>query len=155
MQPSANEIVFVDRVGDFFERMGQSQIAGKLFGHLLICDPPEQTAAQLQKTVMASAGSVNSMLRLLQASGFVERRSESGSRKLWYWIAPGAFSRVLTKRMQLVSELKELAESGLAEIDLTRNKKRGTRLREMRDCYAFFDLEFPALVERYNSGPGG
>ncbi len=148
------ELPFVEQVGDFFERMGQPQIAGKLFGYLLICDPPEQSAAQLQKVVSASAGSVNTMLRLLQASGFVERRSEPGSRKLWYWIAPGAFSRVLTIRMQLVSELKALAESGLAEIASDTSHQRADRLQEMRDCYAFFDREFPALVARYQSMAG-
>ena len=145
------EMVFAERMGDFFDRLGLSRIAGKLFGYLLICDPPEQNAVQLKQVVSASAGSVSTMLRMLQASGFVERRSEPGGRRLWYWIAPGAFSRVLTMRMQLVSELRALAEMGLAEMKPDEIGKRGKRLREMRDCYAFFDREFPALVERYKS----
>ena len=95
------------------------------------------------------------MLRLLQVSGFVERRSEPKSRKLWYWIAPGAFSRVLSKRMQLVSELRILAETGLSEIKMNKNSNRGDRLREMRDCYEFFDHEFPALVKRFNFRQAG
>ena len=148
---SKNQTAFVERVGDFFERMGQAQIAGRLFGYLLICDPAEQSAAQLQDAVSASAGSINNMLRLLQASGFVERRSEAGSRKHWYWIAPGAFSRVLSQRMQLVSELKILAETGLAEMELSKSNKRGERLREMYDCYEFFEQEFPALVKQFDS----
>lgn len=151
MIDTKNQMAFVERVGDFFERMGQAQIAGRLFGYLLICDPAEQSAAQLQDAVGASAGSINNMLRLLQASGFVERRSEAGSRKLWYWIAPGAFSRVLIKRMQLVSELKMLAETGLAEMEVRKSNKRGDRLREMHECYEFFEQEFPALVERFHS----
>ena len=148
------EMVFAERMGDFFDRLGLPRIAGKLFGYLLICDPPEQNAVQLKEVVAASAGSVSTMLRMLQTSGFVERRSEPGGRRLWYWIAPGAFSRVLTMRMQLVSELRAMAEMGLAEMkpnERGKRGKRGKRLREMRDCYAFFDREFPALIERYNS----
>ena len=146
-----NEKAFAERMGDFFDRLGLPRIAGKLFGYLLVCDPPEQNADQLKEFVSASAGSVSTMLRMLQLSGMVERRSEPGGRRLWYWIAPGAFSRVLTMRMQLVGELSALAETGLAEMKLTGRGKRGERLREMRDCYAFFDREFPVLVERYKS----
>lgn len=145
------EMAFAERMGNFFDRLGQPRIAGKLFGYLLVCDPPEQNAVRLREVVSASAGSVSTMLRILQASGFVERRSEPGGRRLWYWIAPGAFSRVLTMRMQLVGELRALAETGLAEMTPAERGKRGERLREMRDCYAFFDREFPALVERYKS----
>jgi len=147
----SNHISFTELVGDFFERMGQPKIAGLLFGHLLICDPPEQNAFQLQKAVSASSGSVNTMLRLLQTAGFVERRSEPGSRRHWYWIAPGAFSRVLSKRLQLISELKELAETGLTSIDQDKHKHAGQRLCEMRDCYKFFEVEFPALIKKYES----
>ena len=106
---------FASRMGDFFDRLGQPRIAGMLFGDLLICEPPEQSAAQLQRAVAASSGSVSTMLRLLQRVGFVERRGETGGRRLWYRVAPGAFSRVLTLRMQLITELRKLAEIGLTE----------------------------------------
>ena len=143
---------FVARMGDFFDRIGQPRVAGRLFGHLLICDPAEQSAAQLQQAIGASAGSVNTMLRRLQAAGLVERRGEVGGRRLWYKIAPGAFARALAARVPLVTELKELAEIGLEAI--TPGGKRAQRLLEMRDCYAFFEEEFPAVVERYESISG-
>ena len=142
---------FVNRVGEFFDSIGQPRVAGRLFGYLLICDPSEQTAAQLQTAIGASAGSVNTMLRQLMGAGFVERRGEPGGRRLWYRIAPGAFGRALAARVRLITQLKELAEAGLA---INSNGKRADRLLEMRDCYAFFEEEFPALVERYGSVTG-
>ena len=147
IQPTAN--TFQERMGDFFERMGQPRIAGRLFGYLLICHPPEQNAAQLKDAVGASTGSVSTMLRLLRGAGFVESRGEPGGRRLWYRIPPGAFSRVLTLRMQLVSDLKALAELGLEEIGT--ETKDADRLLEMRACYAFFEHEFPAVVARYET----
>jgi hypothetical protein len=51
--------------------------------------------------------------------------------------------------MRLVSELKNLAEIGLEEMG-PRTAQAG-RLREMRDCYEFFEREFPGLVERYQT----
>ncbi len=143
---------FRERTGDLFERMGQPRIAGRLFGHLLICAPAEQNALQLQQAVEASAGSVNTMLRLLTQAGFVERRGETGGRRLWYRITPGAFSRVLAQRLQLVSELRALAESGLEEMGP--DAEGADRLQEMRGCYAFFEREFPELIERYEATVG-
>lgn len=144
---------FHDRMGDFFERIGLPRIAGRLFGYLLTCDPREQNAAQLREAVSASAGSVSTMLRMLQGAGFVERRGERGGRRLWYRISPGAFSRVLEHRMELVSDLRALAESGLEE--LGPESEGADRLREMRDCYAFFEREFPAVIDRYKATVGG
>ena len=68
-------MAFAERMGDFFDRLGQPRIDGKLFGYLLSGDPPEQSAVQLQEVVSASAASVSTMLRMLRVSGFVERRS--------------------------------------------------------------------------------
>ncbi len=140
---------FQERMGDFFDRMGQPRIAGRLFGYLLICTPAEQNAAQLQSAVGASAGSVSTMLRMLRGAGFVESRGEKGGRRQWYRITPGAFSRVLTLRMQLVSDLRLLAELGIEEVGA--ESEGADRLLEMRDCYSFFEREFPAVVERYES----
>ena len=140
---------FVERMGDLFHGVGQPRIAGNVFGFLLICAPPEQNAAQIREEVGASVGSVNTTLRLLRGAGFVERRGEPGSRRLWYRIAPGAFSRVLSNRLRLVSQLRALAETGLSETGP--QEAQADRLREMRDCYAFFELEFPALLERYEA----
>lgn len=147
--PVRSGSAFVERMGDLFERMGQPRIAGRIFGHLLICQPSEQNAAQLRAATGASTGSVSTMLRLLRSAGFVESRGESGGRRRWYRITPGAFSRVLKLRMQLVTELRELAELGLEEVGA--EAEDTGRLREMRDCYGFFEREFPAVMARYEA----
>ena len=56
---------FTARMGDFFERIGLPPIGGRIFGWLLVCDPEEQDAAQISAAVEASAGSVNTMARML------------------------------------------------------------------------------------------
>ena len=150
---SRKSVNFVEQMGEFFARMGQQRIAGRIFGHLLICSPPEQTAAQLQEAAGASAASVSSMARLLEQIGYVERRGEPSSRRLWYRISPGGVSRAMAQRMQLASELLHLAEIGLEEID--DDPERADRLREMRDFYGFFERELPALLERYEATRSG
>jgi DNA-binding transcriptional regulator GbsR (MarR family) len=136
-------------MGDFFEQLGLPPIGGRIFAWLLVCEPEEQDAAQIGEAVDASAGSVNSMVRLLMRGGLVERRGQPGSRKHLYRLRAGAFHEVLLARVRLVSELKAIADEGLEAIG--RRGRRARRLVEMRDFYAFFERELPALVKRYEA----
>lgn len=145
--PAVETRTFVDRMGDTFDEMGIPRIAGRLFGWLLICEPPEQSSAQLAEAVEASAGSVSTMMRLLERGGLAERIGQPGSRKVWYRIRPDAFEAVLMQRVRQVTGLRELAEEGIRELE--QEGRQAERLREMRRFYAFFERELPALVAKY------
>ena len=138
---------FIEQMGEVYDQIGLSRIAGQLFGLLLVCDPSEQSAQDLARVVRASAGSVNTQLRLLVGLGLVARRGRPGSRQYLYRIQPEAWSGLLTGRLRLVGRLRELAELGLASVgDIP---ERRDRLQAMRDFYTFFEAEMSALIERY------
>lgn len=145
---SNTEQRFTDAMGEFFANLGLTRTGGHIFAHLLICDPPEQSASDIMEATGASAGAINTMLRQLIGVGLVERRGEAGSKRLWYSVPPGAFTRMVVARLGVVTELRELAELGLEGLD--QNPVRARRLKEMRKCYRFFEREFAELVERYS-----
>ena len=73
--PSDEEITFADHTGRLFaRRYGMAPMVGRLAGYLTICDPPEQSIAELADALLASrsaiAGAVNTLenLRLIQRS---------------------------------------------------------------------------------------
>lgn len=141
---------FVERMGDFMAQAGQPRIAGRLLGWLLVCEPPEQSADQLIEATGASKGSVSTMLRLLQATGCVETGGRSGERRTYYRIRPEMWSEMLRSQLEKMSELKTIAEEGLAMMAAAPEEARG-RLEGMRALYAFFEGEWPALVDRWNA----
>jgi DNA-binding transcriptional regulator GbsR (MarR family) len=144
-----NQRDFVEQMGDFFDQLGISSIAGRLFGHLLVCDPSEQSADELSSAVRASSGSVNTQLRLLMGLELVKRRSRVGSRQYLYRIEPSAWSSLLAGRVRLISRLRELAELGLASVGSAPGGR--DRLRAMHDFYVFFEGEMSAALERYQA----
>lgn len=144
---------FVERMGDFLAQAGQPRIAGRLLGWLLVCDPPEQSADQLIEATGASRGSVSTMLRLLQATGCVETGGRSGQRRTYYRIRPEMWSEMLRTRLENMSELKTIAEEGLAMMAGTSEEAR-ERLEGMRALYAFFEDEWPALIHRWEAQQG-
>lgn len=139
---------FADRFGEFFERSGMPRVAGRIWGWLLICDPPEQSAAQLAEAVHASLGSISTMTRTLMQFGLIERIGIRGERNRSYRIKEGSFTQLLRAKMALTAEVRRMAETGLALLGDAKPATRA-RLEECRDFYAFFEREFPALIRRW------
>ena len=140
---------FVEKVGEFFNQLGQPRICGRLMGWLLICDPAYQSAEELAEATGASKASVSTMVRLLQAASLVESMGVPGERRTFYRIRPGAWSEMMGSQVAKLAGLRRLAEEGL-EVMAGEPEERRERLQGMRDLYAFFEAEFPALIERWN-----
>ena len=94
--PSEEEKRFVEDIGLIMEEQGRPRIAGRILGWLLICEPPEQSFADLVAVLGVSKGSVSAMTRLLLEGGLIERVPVPGDRQTYYQMAPDAWSRVLT-----------------------------------------------------------
>ena len=139
---------FVEEVGIVFEQTGLPRMAGRILGWLLISDPPHQSMDQLTKTLMASKGSISTVTRLLIQIGLIERLSLPGVRHDYFRIKPSASHQLLKDSLVQTTTFRQLMERGL---ELTEGKAHVNRqwLEEMRNMYAFFEREFPALVERW------
>ena len=139
---------FVEEVGMFFEQTGLPRMAGRILGWLMISDPLHQTTGELTEVLMASKGSISTMTRLLIRIGLIERMSLLGQRRDYFRIKPGASHQLLKDSLDQTTAFRQLMERGL---ELTEGKARLSRqwLEEMRDMYAFFEREFPALLERW------
>ncbi len=145
----AEEQQFVEEVGIVFEQTGLPCMSGRIFGRLLISEPPHQSTSELTKALMASKGSISTMTRLLIQLGLIERLSLPGVRHDYFRLRPDAWQNTMRRGLQdEVKMFRQLAERGL---ELLENKAPSTRswLEEMRDVYAFFEREFPALLERW------
>jgi DNA-binding transcriptional regulator GbsR (MarR family) len=139
---------FIEEVGVEFERAGLTRMAGRILGCLLVCDPPHQSTSDLAETLQASKGSISTMTRLLIQAGLVERLSLPGERRDYFCIKLGAWSQLLQHKLQQIASIRQLAERGL---DLLQDEdpERRHRLEEMRDIHAFFEQEWPQLLERW------
>ncbi len=149
----AARIEFAEAMGTFFEKTGFPRMAGRIWGWLLICDPPEQTAAQIAEALQASRGSVSTMTRLLQIWG-VERIGVPGKRGGFYRIRSDGFVSLLQTEMQMFSEIRNLGERGL---NVLKNEPEAVRERLMEGCdlFAFVEKEYPRLIERWKQKRAG
>ena len=139
---------FIEDFGLVFEQSGLPRMAGRILGRLLLSDPPHQSTDQLTEALMASRGSISTTTRLLIQIGLIERVSLPGVRHDYFRIRTGALQQLLKQKAELIVIFRQLAERGL---ELLEGKAPLTRqgLEEMCNMYAFFEREFPALLERW------
>lgn len=150
MQPTYEELHYVEEFGLFWEQMGLPRMTGRILGWLLICDPPEQTMTDLTEVLQASKSSISTGTRMLIQFGFIERVSLPGERKDYYRLLPHLWTRVLAAKQGQLTGFLQLAQRGLSLFSET-DAQRRERLEEMHDLYAFMDVEYPKLLERWRT----
>jgi DNA-binding MarR family transcriptional regulator len=143
-------VQLAEQIGVLYEQLGGTRIAGRLLGWLVVCDPAEQSSAQLADALSASRGSVSTGTRALVAAGLIEKVRFPGDRSTYFRIRPGAWPRALQASMAALTLLRETAAHGLGDLRTAGlPEARLERLRELHDTYAFFERELPALIQRY------
>ncbi|OBG24215.1 GbsR/MarR family transcriptional regulator [Mycobacterium sp. 852002-51057_SCH5723018] len=133
MSPEEGE--FVDRIGLFFELLGASRTMGRIYGWLLICDPPQQSLTQLAAALSVSKASISTVARQLQDGGMVERLP-SPNRQHLYRVTPGGFTSVLETQLSLMRRGIEPAEFALSVLGDDRAEQR-QRVEDFRDFCEF------------------
>jgi DNA-binding transcriptional regulator GbsR (MarR family) len=130
-----DEAEFVDRLGLFFELLGATRTMGRVYGWLLICDPPQQSLTQLTEALAVSKASISTVARQLLDGGMVERLP-SPNRQDVYRVRPGGFTSVLATQLSLMRLGIEPAEYALSMLGEDRAEQR-QRVEDFRDFCEF------------------
>ena len=130
-------LAWVERVGDFFAaNYGMPPITGRIVGWLLICDPPEQSAAEIAAAIRASRASLTTNMRGLTAAGLARRFRRAGERTAYYRIDDDAWETVIRRRMASIADIEGLTEAGVRLIGPA--SARAGRLRATHEIFAWF-----------------
>ncbi|ORW00329.1 GbsR/MarR family transcriptional regulator [Mycobacterium kyorinense] len=138
MRPEEAE--FVDRIGLFFEGLGGPRTMGRVYGWLMICDPPQQSLTELATALSVSKASVSTVARQLQTAGMIERLP-SASRQHLYRVTPGGFTHVLKVQLSLMQPGVHAADFGLQVLGEDRAEQR-ERLEDFRDFCEFCNNDY-------------
>jgi hypothetical protein len=138
---------YLERWGMLFELLGAARMMGKILGWLMVCDPPEQSAADIARAVGASAGTVSTTTRALAQASMIERIGIPGERRAYFRVRPGMWGQLLRRRMSYISSLGNLVDQGLSLS--TGDDEAALRLRELGSYCSFIERELPGFVSRW------
>jgi len=138
---------FVDATGALWSKSyGLPPMTGRVFAWLLVCDPPEQTAAELQEELGASKGAINGAVRLLASGNLVDRLRIRGERADRYRVRPNAWDEQV--RDQGIAQARVLIAQGLEAL-AEEPPARRARLEELDVFYAWWESRAPVLIQEW------
>jgi MarR family len=112
--PTDAEITFADHAGRLYaRRYGMAPMVGRLLGYLAICDPHEQSIAELAEALLASRSAIAGAVSTLDTLGLIRRSRAAGERMDRIWIdvtTPRSTGFDVTE----YQEQADLAREGLA-----------------------------------------
>jgi MarR family len=79
--PTDAEITFADHTGRLYaSRYGMAPMVGRLLGYLTICDPREQSIAELAEALLASRSAIAGAIKALEHLDLIRRTRAAGER---------------------------------------------------------------------------
>jgi MarR family len=79
--PTDAELTFADHAGRFYaRRYGMAPMVGRLLGYLFICEPREQSIAELSDALLASRSAIAGAVNTLESLRLVRRSRAAGER---------------------------------------------------------------------------
>jgi DNA-binding transcriptional regulator GbsR (MarR family) len=139
---------FVEELGIQLELDAATpRMVGRVLGWLLICEPSEQSAAELAERLQASKGSISTSTRVLLRIGLIERVRLRGERFDRFRARPEAWDEFLWRQEQF-QEPRRVLRVGLDAL-ADEPAARRARLEELDAMYAWWEHRIPQLREEY------
>jgi hypothetical protein len=149
MQLTDAELVFIDEVGRHYQRhYAVPPMVGRVVGYLLVCEPSDQTAAEIAEALQASRSGVGTAVSMLETWGGIRRTRVLGERA-----DRVGFSPVATQALESPAEygaLAALARHGL-EVLKDAPPERRARLLELAAFAEFLLERLPALADEWRA----
>jgi hypothetical protein len=144
--PTDGEITYADHVGRFYaRRYGMAPMVGRLLGYLSVCDPREQTIAELADALLASRSAIAGAVAALENLGLIKRFRAAGERMDRVRIdmsSPQATGFDLSEYQEQV----ELTQEGLDMLADTPIERRAVLLEH--NAFAKFLVQHLPLMEQ-------
>jgi hypothetical protein len=146
-------MAWVERVAEFWsEQSGLPPITGRIVGWLMICDPPEQSAAEIAEAVQASRASLTTSTRLLIAKGLIRTKRKPGQRTAYYRIEDDAWEGLLRRRIMSIGSFRDITREGLALLGV--GSSRSARIRAADEVYEWAEKLFAQAPPIRSNKPG-
>ena len=147
-KPTDGELSFVDQMGRFYSRQyGLPPVTGRVWGWLLICDPPAQTAAEIAEALSMSRSAVGTAIGSLEKFDAIQRRHSPGERADRVIVAAAAGSQAIDAPAEY-GALAAMARHGLKLMDDAPLARQG-RLLELAAFCDFLLEKLPALAAEW------
>jgi DNA-binding transcriptional regulator GbsR (MarR family) len=148
--PTDAELTFADHAGRFYtQRYPFPPMVGRLIGYLAVCEPREQTIAELADALLASRSAITGAVKVLEAI-HIARRSRAAGERMDRVSLDMSSSQALGMDVSEYREQGELAREGL-ELLKDAPAERRALLLEMNAFADFLVEAIPRMQQEWEA----
>jgi DNA-binding transcriptional ArsR family regulator len=145
------QLAFADSAGAVWAReYGLPPVTGRVLGYLAVCDPGQQTIADLAEALLASRSAITAAVKELEGLGAVQRRRAAGERLDRVSLNPAAALEPRGFDPAGYERLAGLAREGLGMIKHADPQRRAL-LAEAAELYEFLAARMPELLAEWRA----
>lgn len=141
-------LVFTDHVARFYsQQYGYPPVAGRLLGYLMVCEPIQQSIAEIADALLTSRSAITGAVKMLEAAHVVIRTRPAGSRADLISVRTEDWDRFGFDPAEYL-ELARLAREGLRLLE-TATPERRRALEDMASLGDFLAERMPSLYAEW------
>ena len=103
----------VEKYGVLFKSLGSTPAMGKIFGYLVISEPPHRTFDEIQADLKLSKGAVSNTLKIMETAGMIEYFTIAGDRKRYFKLSLGNWEYIVMKQVEETKRFLAILEESL------------------------------------------
>ncbi|HYH74793.1 MAG TPA: hypothetical protein VD735_02420 [Candidatus Saccharimonadales bacterium] len=143
------ELIYADRAGRYYaSAYGLPPMAGRLMGYLTVCEPENQTIAEIADALMSSRSAVTGAIQVLENFHLVMRTRKAGERmdRVMPDFAGMAESGFDVKQLQ---EQAAIAREACDVLGNTASTERRHKLEEIVALTEFLARQLPEMQQEW------
>lgn len=139
----------VERMGIFFEKVGHTPMAGRVFAFLLLGEPPYKDFYEIQTFLKASKSAISNALKMLKTSGIVDYITFSGDRKRYFRVNMQNWQQILKERAQKGTEMNQILQEVLDNRSDSKHLNFNETLQSIIDFQVYLNDGMQHLIEKW------
>jgi len=144
----------VEKMGIFFEKLGYSPMAGRVFALLLVAEPPYMDFYAIQEFMKASKSSISNALKILTTHGIVNYITFSGDRKRYFRINTRIWYESIKEREQKGTEMNTMLEEVLEMRADSKDLAFNEDLQKIIDFQTYMTDGMQELIKKWEAKHG-
>lgn len=137
----------IEKIGVLFCKSGFQPAVGRIFGYLLVAEPPQKTFAEIQNDLKLSKSAVSNALSMLTMMKGIDYITQAGDRKRYFRVNAEGWITAMKEQIQ-TNCFELILQNALA----ARSKKYpefNQKLTEILKFNLFLNKEIAAALDKW------
>lgn len=144
--------VVIEKISVAFSKAGFQPAMGRIYGYLMVAEPPQKTFEEIQKDLKLSKSAVSNALNMLLAVKTVDYTTHTGDRKRYFYLNTEGWIAKMKERMQ-TNFFNEIIQDAL-DIRSEKYPEFNQKLADILEFHAFVHKETMAAIEKWERQRG-